>query len=78
MPFGQIARLEQRETQIFAGETFAASSVPHTVPELLRGHVGVHFIDNQAAWGALVCGTTKVADIGALACVYQTLKARLS
>jgi len=48
----------ERKTQIFADETLAALCVPHTVPDPMRGHVKVHFVDNHVALRALVCSTT--------------------
>ena len=77
VPAELAAQFEERKTQICMGEALAAISAPFTVPALFEGRDVLHFIDNQGALSCLINGVSRAPDVGAVACLYQLVMAKL-
>jgi hypothetical protein len=57
----------ERETRIFAAEALAVILTIGFEEELLQHRAAIMFIDNMSAMSAFVTGTSRAADISALA-----------
>ena len=57
-----LRRLRVKETYITAYELIAAACAHLTFPDLLRGRLVHHFVDNKAARGGLVRGSSGKPD----------------
>ena len=73
MPSSIVETLKIRKTQIYAAETYAVLAAVHAHLRELADTDAIFFVDNEAACAALIRGSSKEADVGAIANAVQWL-----